>query len=681
MRDPRRPLLHHNFPKDTFSVPVSAPSADTSAIRRDPKFVSGLLETWDPEVRTVWDALLKAVRLAPRANFHGVRQLDPKTGVARGFTWSTYEQVFRRIRAFGSGLRALGLLQPDYEQKITLLGIMGVNAPEWSIAEYGAMGFSASLVPIYTTTPVPVLVHVLNECAVATVVCDAACAKLLLQAKPEVAALRSLVIFGKCDPDLARGVEGVTVYTFDQVEAKGAERLLDPSPPHAQAVYSFGFTSGSTGNPKAAMITHRAQISSIAASMEMLDTGEFKNFVFMRPRTEVHLSYLPMAHAMERTFQTVIISAYGAIGFFQGKRELILDDIKALRPTIFPTVPRLMNQMQDRIVAQLEKGGGIQAAVFKRGLRVKLAALKARGVYQNALWDALIFKSIRKAVGLDRVTAILTGSAPISGGVLEFFRVVFGCIVSEGYGSTEMTCACTTTAIMHAGTEHVGGPIANCEIRLQSVPEMNYLASDTKHGKLDVQGRGEICVRGPLLMSQYYRSPDATAKCIDADGFYHSGDVGAFLMDGSLKVFDRVRNIFKLSIGEYVAPEKVEGVLLRAPLIMNAYVHGDAFHPKLVAIIVPDPGPASAWAKKHDKKAHDVAALCLDSAFLKAVEEDMVKACKENGLQSFEVPKALALVPEPFAVGDVLTPTFKLQRAKAKEKWGAKLEELLGPRA
>src|SRR5690606_19920011 len=130
-------------------------------------------------------------------------------------------------------------------------------------------------------------------------------------------------------------------------------------------------------------------------------------------------------------------------------------------------------------------------------------------------------------------------------------------------------------------SEHVGGPSPNVDMKLVSIPEMNYLVTDTSYKGMAVKGCGEICVRSKCVMREYYRNSEATQKALDKDGFYHTGDVGAILPDGTFKIFDRVGNVFKLSIGEYVQPEKVENICMRSNFVMSTFVHGDAFHPKL----------------------------------------------------------------------------------------------------
>jgi len=314
--------------------------------------------------------------------------------------------------------------------------------------------------------------------------------------------------------------------------------------------------------------------------------------------------------------------------------------------------------------------------IFNRAVNAKLAGLK-NNKYKHWFWDMLVFNKIKKKLGLDRCKFVVTGSAPISGAVLNFWRCL-GLLVVEGYGATETCATASLTHPLHFSAEHVGGPTAVNEIKLVSIPEMNYLVTDRKHNDMQVRGRGEICVRGKCLMKEYYRNPEATSKALDKDGWYHTGDVGCILPNGTIKIFDRVGNVFKLSIGEYVQPEKIENVCLRSNFIAGVFAHGDALHPKMVAIVVPDPEYALVWAKSENVTETDIKEISKNEKFRQAIIKDLDKVGRSNGLQSFEIPKDVYLEPEPFSVDTVLTPTLKMQRKKAIQYYGEQLNKMLG---
>ena len=174
-----------------------------------------------------------------------------------------------------------------------------------------------------------------------------------------------------------------------------------------------------------------------------------------------------------------------------------------------------------------------------------------------------------------------TGSAPISMDVLNFLKVAFCCPILEGYGQTESTAASCVTMPDDPIAGHVGGPLPCMKIRLRDIPEMGYLSNDTPNP------RGEICFKGPAVFKGYFKNPEKNKEAI-IDGWLQTGDVGVILPNGAVKIIDRAKNIFKLSQGEYIAPEKLENVYIQSPYIAQLHVHGDSLQSFLVAIVVPD---------------------------------------------------------------------------------------------
>ena len=321
----------------------------------------------------------------------------------------------------------------------------------------------------------------------------------------------------------------------------------------------------------------------------------------------------------------------------------------------------------------------------------KKAALQ-EGRPPSAFWDKLVFSKLRQRLG-GRVRIMSSGSAPISGEVLEFLRICFGGVAFEGYGMTESACVIAKTAASDFTTGHVGAPAPSCEVKLVDVPEMQYTTRDLPCP------RGEICIRGPSVFQGYYKDAQQTAEVLDADGWLHSGDIGMWLPGGRLKIIDRKKNIFKLvrpciiahlrsfgliafsfavlqAQGEYVAPEKIENVYIRAPLVAACFIHGDSLAPALVAVVVPDEEVLQAWAKERGHPAAgNTRALCADHKVVAAVFEQMQAAAEEAGLRSFEQAKAVHLHPEVFTVeSGLITPTFKLKRPQARAYFKAAID-------
>lgn len=190
---------------------------------------------------------------------------------------------------------------------------------------------------------------------------------------------------------------------------------------------------------------------------------------------------------------------------------------------------------------------------------------------------------------------MVTGSAPIDPAVIEILKVSFCCPVMEGYGLTETSAGSSVTHPKDPNTGHVGGPLGCVKWRLMDVPEMSYLSTDKPYP------RGELCMKGPSVFSGYYKRPDKTAEAFDKDGWFKTGDVAMVYPNGSTKIIDRSKNIFKLSQGEYIAPEKVEGIYVLSPLIAQSLIYGDSLRSCTVGIVVPDVENAKKWASENGK--------------------------------------------------------------------------------
>jgi long-chain acyl-CoA synthetase len=250
-------------------------------------------------------------------------------------------------------------------------------------------------------------------------------------------------------------------------------------------------------------------------------------------------------------------------GFFAGETASLVDDIGVLAPTIFPSVPRLYNRIYGKIKDTFSSKPACLRSLLFSAVETKLANLKAGKGLHHGCYDKIFFKKVRALLG-GRVRMMITGSAPIAGDVLDFLKVCFSCPIQEGYGMTETSAGTVITFADDPQTGIVGGPLQNVKIKLRDIPEMNYFSNGTKE---DPTPKGEVMMWGPSIMKGYFKNPEKTAEALTADGWLMSGDVGAIYPNGALKIIDRAKNIFKLSQGEYIAPEKLENVYVKSPYV------------------------------------------------------------------------------------------------------------------
>ncbi|XP_041828912.1 long-chain-fatty-acid--CoA ligase 5 [Melanotaenia boesemani] len=605
------------------------------------------------DAKTLYEVFQKGLKVSGNGPCLGHR----KPG--KPYQWLKYKQVSDRAEHLGSGLLHRGL-KPNSN---TFIGIFAQNRPEWIIGELACYTYSMVAVPLYDTLGPEALVFIIDRAEISTVLCDnQKKAEILLQnrEKGQTSVLKTIIIMDSFDPELLeRGAKcRVDIVSMQDAEAVGKSNLQKPIPPKPEDLSIVCFTSGTTGNPKGAMLTHENVVSDAAGVLRIFETS-------VVPCTQdISISFLPLAHMFERVVQTVVYGTGARVGFFQGDIRLLPDDMKTLQPTIFPVVPRLLNRVYDRV--QSGAKSPFKKWLLNFAVESKYAEVKEGIVRKNSIWDKLIFNKIQESLG-GRVRIMVTGAAPISPSVLNFLRAALGCQIFEGYGQTECAAACTFTMPGDATSGHVGVPLPCNIVKLVDVEEMNYFASN---------GEGEVCMKGKNVFKGYLKDPEKTAEALDKDGWLHTGDIGKWLPSGVLKIIDRKKNIFKLAQGEYIAPEKIENVYVRSGPVAQVFVHGDSLQSCLVAIVVPDAEILPGFAKNLGYQG-SIEELCKNTEIKKAIISDMTKLGKEAGLKSFEQVKDVHLHPELFTIENgLLTPTLKAKRAELKALFQPQIAKL-----
>ncbi|KAM6330007.1 long-chain-fatty-acid--CoA ligase 5 [Podargus strigoides] len=614
---------------------------------------NNLLSYYFEDGKTLYDIFQRGLHASGNGNCLGYRKPN------QPYQWLTYKQVLDRAQYLGSGLLQKGC-KPSPNQ---FIGIFAQNRPEWIISEYACYTYSMVAVPLYDTLGPEAIIYIVNKADISIVICDKPeKANILLEncEQEKTPCLKTIILMDLFDKELKdRGAKvGVEILALQEVEELGRNNIREPVPPKPEDLCIVCFTSGTTGNPKGAMLTHQNVVANAAAFLRCTEnTVECTS-------SDITMSYLPLAHMFERVVQAVVYSCGAKVGFFQGDIKLLTDDMKTLKPTIFPVVPRLLNRIYDKI--QSGAKSPVKRCLLNFAVFMKMAEIKQGIIRNDSIWDQLIFKKVQENMG-GRVRIMVTGAAPISPSVLTFLRAALGCQIFEAYGQTECSAGCTFSMPGDWTTGHVGAPLACNIIKLDDVEEMNYFSSNNE---------GEVCIKGPNVFKGYLKDPEKTAEAIDKDGWLHTGDIGKWLPNGTLKIIDRKKNIFKLAQGEYIAPEKIENVYIRSAPIAQVFVHGESLRSFLIGIVVPDPETLPEFAAKLGIKG-SYEDVCRNSAVKKAILEDMVRLGKEAGLKSFEQVKDLYIHTEMFSVENgLLTPTLKAKRAELVKLFQKQIEAL-----
>ncbi|EPY82186.1 long-chain-fatty-acid--CoA ligase 5 isoform 3 [Camelus ferus] len=601
-----------------------------------------LIRYYYSDAKTMYELFQRGLAVSDNGPCLGYRKPN------QPYRWLSYKQVSDRAEYLGSCLLHKGY-KPSPDQ---FIGIFAQNRPEWVISEFACYTYSMVVVPLYDTLGAEAVIHIVNKADIATVICDTPQkASVLIEnvEKGLTPGLKLIILMDPFEDDLKQRGEKCGVEILS---------LFDAEPPAPEDLSIICFTSGTTGDPKGAMITHENVVSNVAAFLR------FMEYSFEPTPEDVAISYLPLAHMFERVVQAVVFSSGAKVGFFQGDIRLLPDDMKTLRPTLFPAVPRLLNRVYDKV--QNEARTPLKKFLLNLAISCKLSEVKRGIIRRDSFWDKLIFSKIQESLG-GKVRFLVTGAAPISSPVLTFLRAAMGCPVFEAYGQTECTAGCTITSPGDWTSGHVGVPMGCNHVKLEDVADMNYFS---------VNNEGEICIKGVNVFKGYLKDPEKTEEALDKNGWLHTGDIGRWLPNGTLKIIDRKKNIFKLAQGEYIAPEKIENIYIRSSPVLQIFVHGESLRSVLVGVVVPDPDVLPSFAAKLGVKG-SFEELCQSQIVKEAILEDLQKIGKEGGLKSFEQVKSIFLHPEPFSIENgLLTPTMKAKRGELSKYFRAQISSL-----
>uniref|UniRef100_A0A8D0C273 Long-chain-fatty-acid--CoA ligase n=1 Tax=Salvator merianae TaxID=96440 RepID=A0A8D0C273_SALMN len=628
--------------------------ARRSALMHDDKLISYYYE----DAKTLYECFRRGRYVSENGPCLGFRK--PK----QPYQWLSYQQVLDRAEYLGSGLLDKGC-KPSSNQ---FIGIFAQNRPEWIISELACYTYSMVAVPLYDTLGPEAIEYIIDKADISTVICDKPeKAQVLLENREQkkTRRLKIIILMDPFDDKLKQKAAtlGLEILSLQEIEALGRNNLSRPVLPKPEDLCIVCFTSGTTGNPKGAILTHESVVANAAAFMKSIEMTS------PCVQSDISMSYLPLAHMFERVVQTVMYTNGAKVGFFQGDVRLLTDDMKALKPTIFPVVPRLLNRIYDKIQSGAQTN--FKQLMLKVAEARKLAEVKQGIIRNTSIWDKLVFNKVQEIMG-GKVRIVVTGAAPISSSVLTFLRAAFGCQIFEAYGQTECTAGCTFSLPGDWTTGHVGPPLVCNIIKLVDVAEMNYFAAN---------GEGEVCIKGPNVFKGYLKDPERTSEALDKDGWLHTGDIGKWMPSGTLKIIDRKKNIFKLAQGEYIAPEKIENIYIRSASAAQVFVHGDSLQSFLVGVVVPDAETLPDLAAKLGVKG-SYEELCRNETVKNAILMDLIKLGKEAGLKSFEQVKDIYLHPEMFTVENgLLTPTLKAKRTEVSKFFRNQIDALYSSNA
>jgi long-chain acyl-CoA synthetase len=579
------------------------------------------------------------------------RRRSAEGGAEEPIAWrtTTYREMWDWIRDVSLGLQSLGVAAGDS------VAILCRTRPEWLVVDLASMALGAVTCPIYPSSEAGQAGFIINNVRAKLVVVENAQQAAKIEAvRAKCPTLEKLIVIdekGTLPPD--------SITIDDVIE-------LAPRDPSKQREWEEGWgritrdqlatiihTSGTTANPRGVMLTHGNMVYNYEAVSQVVDFYQ----------TDVFLSWLPLSHSYERVAGMVVPLARGCtIAYAEPLIERLPANMVEVRPTVMVAVPRLYERLYARVLSAVEEGSALRQRIFwwAAGLGKKKYANHLAGD-SDSLWlklqlrvaDALVFGRIRARTG-GRVRYFVSGSAPLSREIGEFFYAM-GMLVLEGYGLTETAPFVSINRPGDFVFGTVGRPAPGTEVMID--PET-----------------GEILVRGPQVMRGYVNDPAETARAIDADGWFHTGDIGELDEIGRIKITDRLKNIIVLANGKNVVPAPMEAALSTSKYVAQAVIVGDR-QPYTGALIAPDFEELRGWARGNGLAEVAPEALIEEKAVHKLIDHEVRSKLEDFAI--FERPRRVALLPRLLTEEEgELTPSMKIKLRVVKDRWAGKIAEL-----
>ncbi len=557
----------------------------------------------------------------------------------------SHRDVLERVHALAHGLRELKLAKTDR------VAILSENRLEWAVADLAIQFAGGVTVPIYPTLIQSQVEYILKdaEVRIAFVSTKMQAAKIAAL-RAQLPLLERVIAF---DQDAA----GSGADSFHDLRERGLARASTKSAAEMAGEMaptdwaSIVYTSGTTGEPKGVILTHKNIMTNVRQSLE----------AFPLSGSDVYLSVLPLSHVFERVAGFYTMMTAGVQIAYAESIETTMTNLGEIRPTVVCFVPRIYEKFYDGIHNSVASSSKMRQGLFNWGVKVGTAAVNARmskrfsplTQLQHKIALALVFNKIRDRVG-GRMRFMISGSAPLSRHIIEFFHAA-GLIVLEGYGLTETSPVVTVNTLTHWRFGTVGRPYQGVEVRIES--------------------DGEIAVRGENVFQGYLKKPDDSAAVLKG-GWFYTGDIGQFDKDGYLSITDRKKDLIATAGGKKVAPQPIENRMKQNPMIAEAVMVGNG-RPYISMLILPNYERLEAWAA--------TAGLSGDRAKLVASPEvqklyqGIIDGINES-LAQFERIKSFSLLDgELTTANGELTPTLKVRRKIVEEKFRDQIDAMYRP--
>jgi long-chain acyl-CoA synthetase len=561
----------------------------------------------------------------------------------------SHRKLYEDVKRAALGLQALGIAAGER------VAILSENRPEWLLSDFACVMNRTVSVPLYPVLPADQIAYMLRDSeARAIFVSTEEQLDKIRKVRAQVPSLEHVIAYEEAlvgEPDvlwwqglLRLGASSETGRLDNEYRAEAL--ATDP-----HDILTILYTSGTTGRPKGVMLTHNNLNSNVRACLQVLDLGP----------EDVSVSVLPLSHVFERMAGHYTLFSIGVTICYAESFQAAFQNMLEVKPTVLPMVPRGYEKIYARVEETARAGGAAKQGVLRWAIRVggkrldRRMAGKRVGPWlaaQYAVADRLVFSKLRGATG-GCIRLFFSGAAPLNPHLARFFLSA-GLTIIEGYGLTETSPVITLNRPGRIKLGTVGEPIPGVEVAI---------AEDR-----------EILTRGPHVMKGYYKNPEATAAAIDAEGWFHTGDIGELDEQGFLSITDRKKDLIVTPGGKNIAPQPIENRVESNPYVSQVVMIGDRRRFP-VLLIVPDFEAVESWARAQHIEFASREALVGDERVIGFVEREILNSLSE--FARFEQPKKIALLPHEFTIGSgEMTPTLKVKRRVIETKYKEIIDSL-----
>ncbi|KAF8536420.1 hypothetical protein BDD12DRAFT_748519 [Trichophaea hybrida] len=676
-------------PPYTVQVPGVEKKPGEGIPRRHPGSIDELKTTPDPDVKTVYDIVVRGAKKFGTAECMGSRKLIkvhieekmvkkvvdgveqdvPKQWIyyeKSGYTFKNFIEYKEAVDTCGAGLRALGLGKGDK------VHIYAATSSEWLTMSHGCASQSMPIVTAYDTLGESGLQHSLIQTGAQAIFLDPHLLKNLtnsLKAATEV----KYVIYNQAE-EVDQGAvdklkathERLKVVSWDELMELGKNNPVEPVLPDKEDLCCIMYTSGSTGTPKGVPLLHRNVIAAVAGVTTIvgphIGTGDFV------------LNFLPLAHILELVFENSIIVWGAAMGY--GSPRTLADktmrnckgDIKELRPTVLVAVPAVWETVKKGIMDQVSKLSGLKQKIFWGAMSLK-GALLQMGLPGVGVIDNVAFKKVKEATG-GRMRICMNGGGPIAKET-HYFVSMAVCPMIMGYGLTETSAMCCLMDPFEWDNTSLGNLTSSVEVKLVDFADAGYFTDKTPE-------QGEVWIRGDSVCSEYFQNEEETKAAFE-DGWFKTGDIGEWGENGHLKLIDRKKNLVKTLSGEYIALEKLESIYRATPVVQNILVYADERQTKPVAIIFPNEPVLKGIAKQHGIAGDHLEELVHNQKLTSTVLQELLAQGKTGGLRGIEFLQGVVMTDEEWTPQNgLVTSAHKLNRKGIVNRHRSEIDRAYG---